>query len=66
MIEHRFYIIHPGGRQRIDAHCNEAALKVFREHWSATATWAIREGRAWQRRLIRETREELATEEIKA
>ncbi len=64
MIEHRFYIIHPGGRERIEAHCNAAAVEAFNKHWTASADWALREGKTYERKLVRETREELIAEVI--
>lgn len=56
-----YFIIYPGGRVKINPtpENNSEAEKVFREHWTATATYFVPHPR---RKLVREVREELAVE----
>lgn len=52
----RYYLIYPNGRLRIEATNDVDAIAAFRNHWSATATYTLPP----KRKLIKETREELA------
>lgn len=58
-----YYIITPKGRQKIKPNpsSDEEATQIFKDHWTATASWAVVGSR---RVLVKETREEILIEEL--
>lgn len=59
----RYYIIHPNGRQKLNATDRVAARKEFDNHWTAKATW-LQGKKPLVRRLIEERQEEVYSEPL--
>lgn len=57
-----YYIKHPNGREKITPTpaSDQEALEAFKNHWTATATWACKAKRV----LVKEVKEEIFMEEV--
>lgn len=57
-----YYIKHPNGREKITPTpaSDQEALEAFKNHWTATVTWACKGKRV----LVKEVKEEIFMEEV--